>query len=65
MSFLNRQKKLLQLIETKRTEMVEVAAAEGFSSGETLRKSIELDSLLNLYQQNFSKVSNEKSIEFL
>lgn len=65
MNFLNRQKKLLQLIEIKRTEMVEVAAAKGFSSGETLRKSIELDGLLNLYQQNSPKVSNEKSMEYL
>lgn len=43
-------KKLQYQIEWKRNEMIETAAKTGLLSSQTLRKSTELDKLLNLQQ---------------
>lgn len=42
--------RLQYLIEWKRNEMIETAAKTGLLSSQTLRKSTELDKLLNLQQ---------------
>lgn len=54
------EKKLLHLIERKRNEMIETALKTGLLSMQTLRKSTELDDLLNLQQQiDFTLIKGE------
>ncbi|WP_075050794.1 aspartyl-phosphate phosphatase Spo0E family protein [Bacillus testis] len=44
---------LLQLIETKRKELVNIASKYGLTASATLQHSQELDCLLNQYEQFF------------
>lgn len=53
------KEELARLIERKRLEMIETAHKTGISSYQTLRKSIELDQLLNLHHQVTSQ-DNDK-----
>ncbi|WP_078380801.1 aspartyl-phosphate phosphatase Spo0E family protein [Sutcliffiella halmapala] len=43
------KQEILQLIEKKRTELIDIVAKYGMSSSKTLQISQELDTLLNKY----------------
>ncbi|WP_223700089.1 aspartyl-phosphate phosphatase Spo0E family protein [Sutcliffiella deserti] len=45
------KQEILQLIEKKRTELIDIVANYGMSSTKTLKVSQELDILLNKYNQ--------------
>jgi hypothetical protein len=47
----DRYQYLIHEIEQKREEMILAAFCKGFTSSETVKKSEELDKLLNLHQQ--------------
>jgi hypothetical protein len=51
MNLLKTREELLFLIENKRVEMVLEAEKTGFLSHQTLKRSKELDELLNLHNQ--------------
>jgi len=46
---------LLSSISKKRKEMIEVASVWGITDGKTVKHSMELDVLINLYQQFMMK----------
>jgi hypothetical protein len=46
---------LLEQIEQKRAELIQAAAASGFSSSLTIKFSQELDHLLNEYNRKYNK----------
>lgn len=46
---------LLNAIEAKRTELLDVAFEEGLTSSEAIKHSQELDRLLNLYDQLYNQ----------
>lgn len=48
-------KDLLNLIEKKRLELIQVAMKNGLASSAAVRYSQELDHLLNEYQRKYSK----------
>ena len=44
---------LTKLIEQKRTELIQVASSNGFTSAVAIRYSLELDHLLNTYNRKY------------
>ena len=44
---------ILQQIEKKREELIRIVQLSGFSSSQTIRHSQELDTLLNLYNEQY------------
>ncbi|WP_147531748.1 aspartyl-phosphate phosphatase Spo0E family protein [Bacillus marasmi] len=57
MNLLKTREELLLLIESKRVEMVLEAEKSGFLSHQTLKRSKELDELLNMHNQ-LSEITN-------
>ncbi|MBP1079785.1 MULTISPECIES: aspartyl-phosphate phosphatase Spo0E family protein [Bacillus] len=43
--------KLMLTIDEKRKEMVETAKRQGYTGNETIKRSQELDNLINLFQK--------------
>lgn len=61
MSTLLSDNNLIRLIEWKRTEMMESASKTGILSSQTIKKSTELDQLLNLQQHLASQSLNHSN----
>lgn len=55
------KEQLLENIEQKRGELIQVAMQEGFCSPKALQHSMELDVLLNQYERKYVRFANSFS----